>query len=196
MVTSVTIAQAACTKFKPTRPGEVYLLRGLANVFSLGMDEMSKKYTSLGIENCVNNHSVWSGLANDILERSYKNRINYPIVIVGHSLGAGAAPEMATRLGKYGIRVSYVVMFDPVKPTLVGKNVDEIINYYIYKPGKDKILKPTADFDGKFENIDLAGRSGIDHLNIDKNKSLQNSVYQKTLELSDAVVEANTETKK
>ena len=125
-------AQAACSKVTPTRPGEIYLWRGLANVFSLGMDQMGKDFTAMGIENCVFNHSGWNAAAQELVERKRENRpISYPIIIIGHSLGAGASPEMATYLGRHGIPVTYVVMYDPVVPTQVGPNVQEIVNYYI-----------------------------------------------------------------
>jgi hypothetical protein len=184
-------AVAECSKFKPTRPGEVYLWRGLANIFSLGMDEMGKQFSKMGIDNCVYNHSGWKGAAQDLVERSkVKNGISYPVVIIGHSLGAGVSPLMATYLAERGIPVSYVVMYDPVEPTKVGGKVEEIVNYYIYKPNKDKILKPMPDFTGTLENIDMSGRKDIDHFNIDKKPDLHKVAYSKVIELSDAAIAA------
>ncbi|MEM7463829.1 MAG: hypothetical protein AAF362_14245 [Pseudomonadota bacterium] len=182
-------AFAKCSTFKPTRPGEVYLIRGLANVFSLGMDTMAKEFTKLGIQNCVANHRVWTGLAQDVIERNYSNAVNYPVIIVGHSLGAGVAPKMATRLGKNNIEVAYVVMYDPVEPTQVGKNVDEIINYYLNSKNKDKILRPGAGFEGDLQNIDLRGQGNVDHFNIEDNRQLQQIVYDRAMALSNAIAE-------
>ncbi len=55
------------------------------------------------------------------LERSkVKNGLSYPVIIIGHSLGAGVSPLMATYLAERGIPVSYVVMYDPVERTRVG----------------------------------------------------------------------------
>ncbi len=180
-------ASAQCAKMKPTRPGEVYLLRGLANIFSLGLDEMAQYYTKLGMENCVFNHSVWESLANDILERSYRGEVNFPVIIVGHSLGAGAAPRLATRLGKAGIPVSYVVMFDPVEPTLVGGNVQEIVNYYLPKR-QDNKLYPGQTFQGVLENVNVSKFGGFTHLNIDYNTGLRKTIYSKSVQYSDAVL--------
>ena len=53
---NVASASAGCAKIKPTRPGEIYLLRGLANIFSLGLDTTGKQFSKYGIENCVFNH--------------------------------------------------------------------------------------------------------------------------------------------
>lgn len=188
-------ALAACSKFSPTRPGEIYLIRGLANIFSLGMDTMAKEFSKMGIANCVANHAVWSGLAQDVIERNYSNRVSHPVIIVGHSLGAGVAPKMATRLGAHDIEVAYVVMYDPVEPTQVGRDVDEIINYYLRSKNKDKILRPEPDFDGELQNIDLRGQGNIDHFNIDDNRQLQQIVYDKALELSNAIEEAKEKKK-
>lgn len=186
-------AQAACSKVTPTRPGEVYLWRGLANVFSLGMDEMAKDFTSMGIENCVFNHSGWNAAAQELVERKRENRpISYPIIIIGHSLGAGVSPEMATYLGQHGIPVTYVVMYDPVVPTQVGPNVQEIVNYYIKKPNKDKILYPASGFNGALDNVDLSGRRDIDHFNIDKKPDLHKIAYARVIAASDAVVAGAT----
>ncbi len=183
-------AAAQCAKVKPTRPGEVYLLRGLANIFSLGLDEMGQYYSKLGMENCVFNHSVWESLANDLLERSYRGDVNYPVIIIGHSLGAGAAPKLATRLGKAGIPVSYVVMFDPVEPTLIGANVTEIINYYLPKRSDNK-LYPGQSFDPAIQtlsNVNVAKFGGFTHLNIDYNTGLRKTIYTKSVGYSDAVL--------
>ena len=178
------------TRYAPTRHGEVYLIRGLANVFSLGMDQMGKEFTKLGMENCVFNHRLWSGIANDVIERSYGNAVNYPIIIIGHSLGAGVAPKMATRLGQFDIPVAYVAMFDPVEPTQIGAKVDEIINWYIYKSDKDKILRPMANFTGQLDNVDLASRPEFDHFNIDKSPELQGIIFARALDLSAAAQQA------
>ncbi len=181
------IAEAACAKMTPTRPGEVYLWRGLANIFSLGMDEMGKQFTKMGIENCVYNHSGWNAAAQELVERHRKKeKISYPIVIIGHSLGAGVSPQMATYLAERGIPVTYVVMYDPVVPTQVGGNVKSIVNYFIKKPDKDKTLYPMSDFNGTLENIDMSGRRDIDHFNIDKKPDLHKIVYTRVLEESDA----------
>lgn len=178
-------------EFKPTRPGEVYLLRGLANIFSLGMDEMGKQFRDYGIESEVYNHSHWQALADELIERSYEKEISYPIIIIGHSLGAGAAPQMATMLGRRGIPVKYVVMYDPVEPTQVGKNIEEVVNYYLPKKNNTNVVSPADDFEGKFENINVRPLGGINHLNIDYNKEIRSTVYEEALKYSEEQAELN-----
>jgi hypothetical protein len=188
---SVSVAQAKCAKIKPKRPGEVYLIRGLANIFSLGMDASGKNFSSMGIKNCVFNHKHWRSVADDIVERNRKGQVSFPIVIIGHSLGANVTPQLATLIGSHNIEVSYAVMLDPVEPTSVGRNVKRIVNYYIPKSNKNKRLSPKADFKGVLENIDVRKFGGFDHFNIDEDKRLQKVMYTYTLELSNAYAEYN-----
>ena len=186
-------ANAGCARVKVKRPGEVYLLRGLANIFSLGLDSTGKHFTKLGIENCVFNHKQWRTLADDIVERAAKGQLSKPIVIIGHSLGAGVAPKMATLIGKYGIDVSYVVMMDPVEKTSAGKNIQRIVNYYLPKKRVDNRIFPKKSFGGVIENVNVKVLGGFDHFNIDENKSLKKAMYTYTLHLSNAFAEAAKE---
>jgi hypothetical protein len=185
------LARAECAKITPKRPGEVYLIRGLANIFSLGLDASGKNYSKMGIENCIINHKHWRSIADDIVERNRKGQVSFPIVIIGHSLGANVTPQLATLIGRHNIEVSYAVMLDPVEPTSVGKNVKKIVNYYIPKSNKNKRLSPKAGFKGVLDNIDVSKFGGFDHFNIDSDKRLQKAMYTYTLELSNAFAEYN-----
>jgi hypothetical protein len=178
-------AQASCAKIQPTRPGEVYLMRGLANIFSLGLDEYGKRLASMGVSNCVYNHSHWKSLANDIIERSYKGDISPPIIIIGHSLGANVAPQMASTIGRSNIPVAFVAMLDPVEPTRVGGNVEEIRNYYLPKRNKDNLLYPGSGFAGSLENINLSRYGGFDHFNIDEKPELRDLIMNRMLALTE-----------
>lgn len=178
---SSTLAQSSNLKHS----GEIYLLRGLANVFSLGMDKMSAHLKKRGFTTHVYNHSYWQGLADDIIERERKGRVSYPIIIVGHSLGAGAAPKMATMLGRRNIPVTYVVMLDPVEPSLIGRNVNEVINYYLPKKNNGNIIIPDEDFMGTLKNVNVRPYGDITHLNIHIDKRILKLIYDRIFEISD-----------
>lgn len=45
----------------------IYLLRGLFNVFSLGMDDLAAKLQEQGFSAVVDNHASWSALAERII---------------------------------------------------------------------------------------------------------------------------------
>jgi pimeloyl-ACP methyl ester carboxylesterase len=152
----------------------VYLLRGLMNVFSLGMDELAAKIRAQGIVATVHNHAEFEELA-DAAARNYKAGEEGPIIIIGHSLGADAAVHMANRLGALGVPVKLVVPFDPVDPTTAGANIARVVNLYISN-GVGRSVSRGQGFRGVLENIDLKGRVDLGHMSIDKSSQLQQQV--------------------
>ncbi len=177
------LAREDLSKYKYT--GEVYLLRGLANVFSTGLDEMNSKFRARGVNSKVDNHKVWEVWAKDIIERSKNNAVSYPIVIMGHSLGGNASVYMAKYLGDAGIPVSYVVAFDPTVTTTVGPNVTEVVNYYIpnQKDGEEtNIVKEEPGSPAVVKNVDVRP-IGVDHFDVEKNEQLQVRVITKSISL-------------
>ena len=168
-------------KGKITRTGEVYLLRGLANVFSRGMDTMGAKMVRAGLDARVYNHSVWRSLADNIIARNKKKKVSYPIVIMGHSLGGNASSLMAKYLGENNIKVQYVVSFDPTITTYVGKNVNRVINFYLPNDSNSNVVKRGPGFRGALKNINVRGVRGLKHTTIEKDSNFQNQVINRTL---------------
>ena len=166
--------------------GEVYLLRGLANVFSTGLDVMNDKFRARGVNSKVENHAVWQVWADDIIARDKAGQVNYPIIIMGHSLGANATMQMARYLGDRGIHVAYAVSFDPTITGEPGPNVDDAINFYLPngKKGKDaNVIVEGPGFTGTLANVDVSPIEGMNHFNIEKNPELQVRVMTKTMSL-------------
>ncbi len=166
--------------------GEVYLLRGLANVFSTGLDVMDEKFKRRGVNSRVDNHAVWQNWANDIIAREKAGRVSHPIIIMGHSLGGNATMQMARYLGDNGVHVAYAVSFDPTITGEPGPNVDEAVNYYLPngKPGKDaNVIVEGPGFQGSLANVDVSPVEGMNHFNIEKNPELQVRVMTKTMNL-------------
>lgn len=155
--------------------GHVYLLRGLANVFSLGMDSLADKLNARGIEATVHEYGQWQQLASQAAAESRANG-NAPIIIVGHSLGADAAIEMAEYLTAMGKPARLVVTFDPVGVTSVGRASGTFINYYQSNNGYGKRLTTGAGFGGRLYNHNLDSANGLDHFNIEKSASLHAKV--------------------
>jgi Lipase (class 3) len=177
------LARTDVSKYDYT--GEVYLLRGLANVFSTGLDQINSKFRVRGVNSRVDNHAVWETWARDIVERSKNDKVSYPIVIMGHSLGGNASVQMAKYLGDRGVPVSYVVAFDPTITTFVGPNVTEVVNYYLpnHQGGNEtNIVKEEPGSKAQVANID-SRPTGVDHFNIEKNPELQVRVITKTMSL-------------
>jgi hypothetical protein len=164
---------AAYSAVKPGQPEasrpHVYLMRGLLNIFSLGMDQLATAITQQGIEASVYNHSVEESVVGEIV-RKYRAGDHGPYILVGHSLGADAVMVMAQQLNAAGVPVSLVVPFDGTGSYTASTNVACVLNitqrYYAY-------MRPGTGFHGKLRNVDVSSDPNIDHLNIDKTPRLQ-----------------------
>lgn len=154
-----------------TRTGEIYLMRGLANVFSRGMDKMARDLRKDGYYAVSFNHGGWERYASDIVARAKAGDVSYPIIIMGHSLGGNEAPKMANYLGANGIKTELVITFDPTEPQVVGKNVDTVINYYL--PNGRNTIRKASGFKGNLSNINVSDITDITHTNVEKNPKLQ-----------------------
>lgn len=147
--------------------GHVYLLRGLLNIFSLGMDDLGSKIQARGISASVHNHSEWQALADNIVVQ-YKARQHGPVVLVGHSLGADAVMFMAEYLGKKGVPVALVVPFDGTGSFAASSNVSQVYNLtqrdYAH-------MRKGPGFRGQLQNVDVSGQ-GYGHIDIDKSARL------------------------
>ncbi|MGC1777504.1 MAG: thioesterase domain-containing protein [Xanthobacteraceae bacterium] len=153
----------------------VYLLRGLLNIFSLGMDTLSDQLNNRGVYATVDNHADWQSLA-DSAAANYKAGREGPIILIGHSLGADAVMEMAAYLGRRDVPVALVVPFDGTASFPASANVARVLNlsqhYWMTRgPG----------FHGSLINVDLRGDPNIDHLNIDKSPRLHARVIAEVL---------------
>ncbi|MEO0328652.1 MAG: hypothetical protein AAF217_08650 [Pseudomonadota bacterium] len=166
---------------KLTRTGEIYLLRGLANIFSRGMDALGVKMVRQGLDARVYNHAAWRDLAENIVLRAKKKQVSYPIVIMGHSLGANASANMAKYLGDRGVRVEYVVAFDPTVPTSVGKNVKRVVNLYIPNDDNSNVISRAPGFRGSLKNVNVRGVRGVTHMTVEKDSSFHADVIKRTI---------------
>ena len=116
-------------KTKITTDTKVYLLRGLLNIFSLGMDALSDKLNAMGITSEVFNHDSWPQVASRIID-DHKAGKQGAVVLIGHSLGADVLFNLTERLERENIPVRLVVPFDPTSSYEVTKNVDHLLNFY------------------------------------------------------------------
>ncbi len=159
-----------------TNQSHVYLLRGLLNIFSLGMDDLAQKFERRGISTSVHNHSEWETLSNQIAAK-YKAGNRGAIILVGHSLGADAVMFMGEYLGKRGVPVALIVPFDGTGSFAASANVQRVMNLtqrdYAY-------MKRGPGFRGELANIDVSGQ-GYGHTDIDKSDRLHNMVINKVV---------------
>ena len=155
----------------------VYLLRGLLNVFSLGMDTLADELNKRGVYATVDNHTAWQSLADQAAAR-YKAGTEGPIIIIGHSLGADAVMEMSAYLGQRGVPVALAVPFDGTQSFAASGNIQRVLNLtqrsYAY-------MRKGPSFKGTLVNFDVSSDPSIDHLNIDKSPRLHAKVIGEVL---------------
>jgi thioesterase domain-containing protein len=155
----------------------VYLFRGLADIFSAGMDVLTEELKKSGVYATSHSHTNWKAIA-DRAAADYKAKKEGPIILIGHSLGADAVMEMADYLGDKGVPVALVIPFDGTQSFSVSANVARVINFtqrdYAY-------MKPGPGFHGSLNNVDLSSNPDIGHLNIDKSPELHARVVSEVL---------------
>ena len=154
------------------RSGEIYLMRGLANVFSRGIDDMARQLRSRGYDAANFSYSQWLPIAEDVARRAGKKKVSYPVIIIGHSLGGNESSKFANFLAARNVNVDLVVAFDPVETGNVGKGIKRVVNYYLPKSADNRIL-PASDFTGDIKNVDVSADPEISHTNVDKNPAFQ-----------------------
>jgi hypothetical protein len=164
------------------RSYQVYLLKGLADIFSGGMDFLQAKLQARGIVAEVHNHSQAEELAQSAIAK-WRGGARGPIIIIGHSLGADAALAMAQRLGAAGVPVALLVTFSPVDSKPVAGNVARAVNYFQSNSAWHGQIARGAGFHGALENVDLAHMPGISHFNIEKAEPLHAATLAKVLAL-------------
>jgi hypothetical protein len=166
----------------PASGAHVYLLRGVLNIFSLGLDEIAAKLRAQGIPVTVANFVSWSSLAEEAAAEYRSGRVR-TIVLVGHSSGATALPDMVARLDQLGVPVKLAIGLDSVFRTKLAGRAERYINFYIASGAGEPVTR-TKDFRGALENVDVQNIPGVGHMSIDKNEIM----HRKVISAIDAVV--------
>ena len=160
----------------------VYLMRGVLNIFSLGLDTMASRLQAQGIPASVHNHILWASVADDAAAEYRSGRAKV-IILVGHSSGATCLPDMVERLSQQGVPVKLAIGLDSVFHTSLSGRVGKYINFYVAN-GAGTRVERTRNFQGQLENVDVENVPGVGHLTIDKNELMQ----QKVIAAIDAAV--------
>lgn len=181
------VAKLAKPAPRAVRDPQIYLFRGLANVFSLGMDDMSKELTAQGIPNQVLNHANWPRISAEITAKYKANpKRTRPIVLVGHSLGANAVLVMGQQLARNGVPVDLIVTFDPTTKGPIAPGVRRYLNLYQSNNGWAEALDVPAGAGKRVINSDVRKRSDIktvSHFDIEKNRVLHQQVVSEIARL-------------
>jgi hypothetical protein len=175
MVASASSASAATG---PAIHKKVYLLRGLTNVLSPGIDQLNEELQRRNVEVAIANHVFSESLALEAIEGCRSGRIS-SIVLVGHSLGARAAASMAEQLQKAGLHVALIVTIDPVTKIVVPSNVRLLKNFYL-SSGVGTAVERSGQFHGTLQNFDM-GKTEYGHVSLTTAPTIQNQVMRDIL---------------
>ncbi|MGA9088984.1 MAG: thioesterase domain-containing protein [Bradyrhizobium sp.] len=160
-----------------TSPGmhrKVYLLRGLTNVLSPGLDQLADELRKKNIDATIGNHAFWESLATEAIDDCKSGRVG-SIVLVGHSLGASAAISMAEQLQRAGLRVALIVTLDPVVKTAVPGNVHLLKNFYL-SSGVGTRVERGGHFHGLLQNVDMGRDAELGHVSLTTAPSVQKQI--------------------
>jgi len=158
----------------------VYLMRGVLNVFSLGMDQIATRLEERGIATTVTNYLFWSSVADDAAA-AYKSRKVRTIILVGHSSGATVLPDMVDRLTRLGAPVKLAIGLDSVFQTTLSGKVGRYINFYIGNGAGTRVARG-RNLQGQLSNVDVENTpGGVGHITIDKNEIIQQKVISAIL---------------
>lgn len=161
------------------RSEEIYLVRGGLEIFSVGMDSMAEQLRAKGYN--AKSHSIvgWRGIADDIIRRSKTKSVSYPIIYLGHSLGADVANEFAAYLGENGITADLVIGFDATSRKTFTLGAKRVVNFrtsggahYVKGPG----------FKGSLKEVDVT-HLGVNHMTIEQDEAVQKLALAEVMKL-------------
>jgi hypothetical protein len=174
LVPSIGTANAVTAPAPGASGAHVYLLRGVLNIFSLGLDQIAAKLEQQGIPVTIANFVSWSSLADQAAAEYRSGRVR-TIILVGHSSGATALPDMVARLDQLGVPVKLAIGLDSVFRTSLQGRVGRYLNFYIAN-GAGTPVEKSRQFQGALENVDVQNVPGVGHISIDKNEIMQQKV--------------------
>jgi hypothetical protein len=173
-LSAMVLSTGTAVEAAPASSAHVYLLRGVLNIFSMGLDDIAAKLEAQGIPVTVTNYLGWASLAEQAAA-DYKSGKVRTIILVGHSSGATVLPDMVARLDQLGAPVKLAIGLDSVFRTSLHGRVGRYINFYIAN-GNGEPVKPTTGLHGTLENVNVQSVPGVGHLNIEKNEIMQRKV--------------------
>jgi hypothetical protein len=158
----------------PANGAHVYLLRGVLNVFSLGLDGIAARLEAQGIPVTITNYLGWAAIA-DEAAADYRSGKVRTIILVGHSSGATVLPDMVARLDQLGAPVKLAIGLDSVFKTSLSGHVGRYVNYYIGNGNGEPVAR-TRQLHGTLENVNVQNVPGVGHITIEKSEIMQRRV--------------------
>ncbi len=125
---SVVILAASTGVSTGARAGgsHLYVMLGLGGM-SPGLSDFGDSVGHRGVPTTVGSYLEWGEFAQQAIQDYKSGRVS-SIMIVGHSLGGGAARAMAAELAAAHVPVKLLVTLDPVGDTVTSANVRRSVN--------------------------------------------------------------------
>jgi len=174
-LTALLLAAVAMPAANAAGHKKVYLLRGLTNVLSPGIDQLNDDLQRRNVDVTIANHAFSEGLAQDAIDGCKSGRFS-SVVLVGHSLGAKAAVSIAEQLQKAGLHVALIVTIDPVVKSAVPGNVHVLRNFYL-SSGVGTLVERGGHFRGRLQNVDM-GKTDYGHVSLTTAPAIQGQIMQ------------------
>ncbi|MFW5682183.1 MAG: hypothetical protein ACOC1G_04175 [Phycisphaeraceae bacterium] len=181
--------------------GRVVLIRGLMDVFSLGMNELAGRLAEHGFEATAISGAVRAEAGRRLIESSQAGELPRPLVIAGHSYGGDSAVRLTRQLDRANVTVDKLILIDATTPPPVPGNVRKVFNIYRSSPGTDWVpalrgvpinerrresdLPEThvVNFDLRKADDPKLSSAGINHFTIDASRAVQDLVVEQVLAL-------------
>jgi len=157
-----------------SRP-RVYLMRGLAQTVSEGVDHLSVKLARQGYRASVHAYGDWPAIAAQIIEDRRTSGGAARAVVVGHSLGANSVVALVNTLAARGVAVDLAVTFDPTVDLTVQGGARQFLNFYQSDNGWGRAVGTGSRASG-VENIDLKAMQHLTHFTIDRDAAVHERV--------------------
>jgi len=172
LVFSASLATSAATNLNVHR--KIYLLRGLTNVLSPGIDQLADDLRKRKMDVAIANHVFSDSLAKEAIHDCKSGRVS-SIVLIGHSLGASAAVSIAEQLRQSDLRVALIVTLDPVVKTIVPNNVRLLKNFYLSNGVGTKVER-SRDYRGLLQNVDMGRNAELGHVSLTTTPLVQRQI--------------------
>lgn len=174
---------------------QVICLRGLCNVFSLGLDELAAELQARGVPAEVH---PWPPAPPQVLSAALSAAIKdvrvAPLILVGHSTGADDAIRLARALRQHDVTVDLLVLLDATDPPLVPANVARCLHLYIPTqpahwlprafPGNPVELEPGNERTELVNHVVTIEEFGsVDHFTLEENPRARQIIMEEVLAL-------------
>lgn len=161
----------------------VYLMRGLAQTVSEGVDHLSAKLAARGYAASVHAYGDWPQIANAILADQRRSGGASRAVVIGHSLGANSVVALINALAERHVEIDLAVTFDPTVDLQVQGGVRRLINFYQSDNGWGRAVRVTAGMADRVENSDLKAMVHLTHFTIDRDSQVHDRVMAAIAEI-------------